>query len=259
MKLPPLRTALLSTLLASFLLVASLHGAYAQSPSIAGDELCGSSAETVCSPSHLKEMGKRLMLIFASVGGALLVVLIMIRVMISVWLTFTGKDPSALSKARGDAFNAVVGFVIVIGVFGGLFLAALSLLGAQPWVSQLLRAFSYGFVEHAYAQEQLLPNTLASTSLYDIIIAGANLAMKFFVYPGLIAAWVASGFKFIYSQGNPEGLKTARSWSYIAVIVTIIAFTLQGFILAFQGTAKKVFNGAGTSVIERVDERGKTS
>jgi hypothetical protein len=52
--------------------------------------------------------------------------------------------------------------------------------------------------------------------------------------------WVASGFKFVYSQGNPEGLKTARSWLLVSFIVTIVAFSLQGFILALKATAQKI-------------------
>lgn len=210
-----------------------------------GDQ-CGNTYETRCAPSDLKKIGKALALLIATLGGVLVFVFIMIRVTKGVIAKFKG-DASGLAQARSDSGNAIVGFIIALAAIA-ILLAGLKILGAQPWATQLLQLFSSTFVDHAYAQEKLLPNPLGSNSLYDIIIAGANLAMRFFVYPAIIAAWVASGFKFVYSQGNPEGLKTARNWLLISFIFTIVAFSLQGFILAFRATAEKIL--APSAVIE---------
>lgn len=206
--------------------------------SISGDSLCGSTVATACKASDLKKLGKALVFLIATLGSVLLFVFVMIRVTRGVIAKFTG-DASGLAQARNDSGNAIVGFIIALAAVS-ILLAGLKILGAKPETTQLLRLFSSTFIDPAYAQEQLLPNPLGSNSLYDIIIAGANLAMRFFVYPSIIAAWVASGFKFIYSQGNPEGLKTARNWLLISFIFTIVAFSLQGFILAFRATAEKI-------------------
>lgn len=238
------KTVLLATSMAAFLIFFSVSNVYAQS--ISGDGLCGATFDTRCGLSSLQQLTRGLGLLIASLGSAAIVVLILIRVLWSLKLKMEGKDPSAMKEATGKALQALIGFAIVFVVIGGVYLAMLKLFGTQEWTTRLLQLFSFGFIEVAYAQ-QLLPNPLGSNSAYDIIISGLNLAMKFFIYPSLIVFWVASGFKFVYSQGNPEGLKTARNWLLLTFIVTVLVFTLQGFILAFKGTAQKVFGGAGTS------------
>lgn len=225
--------------LAAVLSSLSVSGVQAQTPSIAGDGVCGATAADVCTPADLKEMGRKLLTTFALLGSAMLVVIIGIRLVMSMFAYMRG-DAMAIKKAGESAFNAMIGFFIVFAVTGGIFLLGLKYLGVQPWVGQLLQMFSSVFVETAYAQETLLPNALGSNSAYDLILAFMNLVMRFFVYPALIVFWVAAGFKFIYSQGNPEGLKTARNWLFMSFIITIVAFSLQAFLLAFRATAEKI-------------------
>lgn len=239
MKSSTLKTVFLSMFLAAVLVTLSVSGVQAQTPSIAGDGVCGSSSSTICKPSDLKEMGRKLLTMFALLGSGILVVIIGVRLVTSMFAYMRG-DAMAIKKAGEAAFNAVIGFFIVFAVAGGIFLLGLKYLGAQPWVGQLLQMFSAVFVETAYAQETLLPNPLGSNSAYDLILAAMNLAMRFFIYPALIVMWVASGFKFIYSQGNPEGLKTARNWLLMSFVITVVAFSLQAFLLAFRATAEKI-------------------
>ena len=240
-----MKTFLLSTLLASVLLVSSV---YAQgTPSISGDEVCGSSSSTVCKPAHLKVVFGRLMTIVAAIGSVLLVVVIVGRLVAS-WYAYRKGDAGAIKRAGEQAFQSLIGFVIIISIFGGAFMLFLSYFGAQPWATQLLQLFSLDFIPHAYAAgEELLPNPLGSNSLYDIIMAAANVAMRFILYPAIVFMWIASGFQFINSQGNPEGLKKAKSWLLYAVLITVVSFSLQGFILAFKNTAQSAFNRAGTT------------
>lgn len=246
MKFSTTKTVFLSMFLATALVALSVSGVQAQAPSIAGDGVCGSSSSTICKPSDLKEMGQRLLTMFALLGSGILVVIIGIRLVTSMFAYMRG-DAMAIKKAGEAAFNALIGFFIVFAVAGGIFLLGLKYLGAQPWVGQLLQMFSsaftetaYAHVQTAYAEETLLPNPLGSNSAYDLILAAMNLAMRFFIYPALIVMWVASGFKFIYSQGNPEGLKTARDWLLWSFVITIVAFSLQAFLLAFRATAEKI-------------------
>lgn len=239
MKSSTMKTVFLSVFLATALITLSVSGVQAQTPSIAGDDVCGSSTSTICKPSDLKEIGQKLLTMFALLGSGMLVVIIGIRLVTS-FFAYTRGDVMAIKKAGEAAFNAMIGFFIVFAVTGGIFLLGLKYLGAQPWVGQLLQMFSSAFVETAYAQETLLPNPLGSNSAYDLILAAMNLAMRFFIYPALIVMWVASGFKFIYSQGNPEGLKTARNWLLWSFVITVVAFSLQAFLLAFRATAEKI-------------------
>ena len=239
MKSSTMKTVFLSMFLATVLVITSVSGVQAQTPSIAGDGVCGATAADVCTPADLKEIGRKVLTMFALLGSGILVVIIGIRLVRSMFAYMRG-DVMAIKKAGEAAFNALIGFFIVFAVAGGIFLLGLKYLGAQPWVGQLLQMFSSVFVETAYAQETLLPNPLGSNSAYDLILAAMNLAMRFFIYPALIVMWVASGFKFIYSQGNPEGLKTARDWLLWSFVITVVAFSLQAFLLAFRATAEKI-------------------
>jgi hypothetical protein len=58
-----------------------------------------------------------------------------------VWAYFNG-DVGALKKAREDAFNALIGFVIIFAIGGGILLVMLKTLGVQPWAVKLLQFFS---------------------------------------------------------------------------------------------------------------------
>lgn len=212
---------------------------------VAGDKVCGSTVDTVCKPKDLKVMASRLLVIFAAVGTGVLALVIAVRVILAIIAKMRG-DQAALSRVREQSFNALIGFIVIFAVFGGVFVLMLSWLGTQPWVTKLMEMFASAFVETASAQERYLPDPLGNKTLYDIIMNGVRLGMRFFVYPALIAIWVAAGFRFVISRGNPAGLTTARHWLVLALIATVIAFTLQGFIMAFKATAEKAFKPTST-------------
>jgi hypothetical protein len=240
MKRTTLQTAAITTVLASCFIFLTIHNVQAQS--ISGDDLCGASSTAKCTPAALKTLGTKVLSLFVLLGSVLLVLAIAVRVVMS-WYAYRAGDAGAIKRAGQQAFNAFIGFIIVFAVFGGVFMILLNTLGAQPWVGKLLQMFSEAFVPHAYAVGTQLPNPLGSNSLYDILISAASLALRFFVYPAVIAMWVWSGFQFIYSQGNPDGLNKAKSWLFWAFIITVITFSLQGFLLAFRGTAEKIVPG----------------
>jgi hypothetical protein len=225
--------------------------------SISGDEVCGATAATECTPAHLKQVGQRLLFTFTSIGGAVLLVLIAIRIMRS-WYAYRAGNANAIKEAGQQAFNAVIGFFIVFAIMGGLYLAFLSYLGTQPWATQLFKLFSQAFIPHAYAAgettDQLLPNAYGSNSLYDLLISGANLIMRFFVYPAIIAAWVWSGFQFVYARGNPEGLSKAKFWIFWAFIFTVVIFMLQGFLLAFRNSANSILGSTPSAFLLPIPE-----
>lgn len=230
---------LLTVLLASFLLFISFQGVSAQS-SISGDEVCGASTSTKCGLDDVRTIVKGLAVTLVEVGAAVLFFFVLYRLLVAEVAARQG-NPGARQAALKSIWNGLVGVVIMMGVFGGLYMAALKIFGADPKVTNFLNLISQGFVETAYAaDERLLPNPIAATNLFDLILAVVNLAIRFFIYPAIIALWVWSGFQFVFSQGNPEGLNKAKSWLLWSFLITVAAFTLQGFILALKNTMKKI-------------------
>lgn len=262
-----MKKTILSVLLGTSLLMVGISGISAQTSvsattagvtqSVSGDEVCGGKSKTndpaanECSVKDFKEIGKRLLVIFTMLGGAVLVIMVAVRLVMS-WYAYRSGDAGAIKRAGEQAFNAAIGFFIIFAVFGGLYLALLNYLGTQPWAVQLFKLSSDALISHAYAAgrtDGLLPNAFGSDSAYDILLAGINLAMRFFVYPAIIVMWVWSGFQFVYAQGNPDGLNKAKSWLFWAFIITVVAIMLQGFLVAFKNTANKVLGNQSTVVI----------
>lgn len=213
-----------------------------EAQSISGNDLCGAEGDK-CTLDDLKELGRRFISMFLVIGGTLLVIVLAVRIALA-WFAMRTQGAEAIKKTGEQAFNALIGFLIIFLVFGGFFLALLTVFGTQDWAVKLLKLFSSSFIETAYASNHQLPNPLGSNSLYDIILSGASLIMRFFVYPAVIAMWVWSGFQFVYAQGNPEGLKKAKAWIFWAFIITVIMFSLQGFLAAFKGTAQNIVPSA---------------
>jgi hypothetical protein len=269
-----MKKTILSVLLGTSFLLVGASSISAQAPtagttagitqSVSGDEVCGGAstsddpAANKCTANDFKEIGKRLLVIFTMLGGAVLVIMIAVRLVMS-WYAYRSGDAGAIKRAGEQAFNAAMGFLIIFAVFGGLYLALLNYLGTQEWTVQLFKLFSdmlVPLVPHAYAAptasptaDQLLPNAFGSNSAYDILLAGINLGMRFFVYPAIIVMWVWSGFQFVYSRGNPDGLTKAKSWLFWAFIITVVAIMLQGFLIAFKNTANKVLGNTSAIVV----------
>ena len=79
-------------------------------------------------------------------------------------------------------------------------------------------------------------------------MSAVRAAIRFFLYPAVVIMWVWSGFQFVYAQGNPEGLKKARSWLFWAVVTTLVMFTIQGFLMALQASAQKILPSTATPI-----------
>lgn len=232
---------LLSLLLASFLLFLSFHGVHAQgSASISGDELCGGLNSPKCDLSHFKTIVQRLLVTIISIGSVLVVFFVALR-FLQAEIAARQGNPAARMQAVKNTLNGFIGLIMILAVFGGFFLLALKVFGVQSWVTGVFRFISGAFVEHAYAaDERLLPNPLGAYNLFDLVLAAVNLAVKFFIYPAVVVLWVWSGFQFVYSQGNPDGLKKAKSWLLWSFLITVIMFTLRGFTLALRNTMVKI-------------------
>lgn len=235
----------------------TIESSYAQNPStnssgyqavtsVSGDEVCGSSASTKCGISDLKKITNKLIGVIVSLGLPLLVVFIVYRIVMAYFAVRAG-NAGAYKEALQAAGNAILGFLIIVLVAGGLLLTVLKFFGVKDFLGGPLKAIIGMLIPHAYAADgQYLPNPTGITSLYDFILTVVRFAMRFFVYPMLIVMWVWSGFSFVAAQGNPEGLKNARKWLLYAVVSTIAIFMVQSFLLALQGSVKKILPSTTT-------------
>ncbi len=231
---------ILTLILASFSILASLHIVYAQT-SIA--EICGNSIATKCTFNDAKTVITRFLTLITEIGIVILPVVIIIRLLLAQKALIEG-NAGAYKTATKQIGQGLIGFLVILAVLGGFLLVMLQFLGVN---STFLKLISDAFVTHAYAQGQYLPNPLGVTSLYDFLLVVVRLVMSFVVYPAIIAMWVWSGFAYVIAQGNPEALKKAHQWLLWAVISTIVIFTLQGLLLALKGTVNQVLPNINTT------------
>lgn len=234
------RQHFLTLLLASFFIMMAFHGAhtYAQEKSISGDGVCGSSVGTECKLSNLKDVSQGMFKLIITLGLPLLVVFIIFR-FVMAWYSLQQGNANAYREALKKVWEALVGFVIIVALFGGIFLAILKYFNVNAGPLKLLQMISSAFIPHAYAAD-LLPNPTGFTSLYDFILGALSVVMKFFLYPALIGIWVWAGLLYVMAQGAPEKLKKAHNLLMWAFISTLLVFITNGFLVALKGSVDNI-------------------
>lgn len=233
MKKVPVILALLTACLFSFSFV------YAQT-SISGDALCGSSTTTACNFTHLKSLVKGVMYFIIGLGLPLLIVIIAYR-FIMAWFAAAQGQTGTYKEATKKAAQSILGFLILIALFGGVLTVALEYLGATDPVVKLLKLISSSLVETAHAQDvPLLPSPIKDTNLYDFLLKILAMVMRFFIYPALIVMWVVTGFSFILAQGKPDALSKAKKLIIAATISTFVVVMIQAFLIAANGTVDQI-------------------
>lgn len=220
--------------------------------SISGDEICGASATGECSVKHLGIVFKNILSVVIMLGLPLLVVSVTYR-FVMAWFAATEGNTAAYKEATKKSASAVIGFFLIVALFGGLMFVVLKYLGVRSDNGfdplQIFNIFSQAFIPHAYAATPSppvytpLPNYLTSNNLYDLLLSILRLIIRFFIYPALIVIWVWTGFAFVFAQGKPDALKKAKSFFVKAFVTTLIIFLLQGFLIAVQGTVMKILPG----------------
>ena len=229
---------------------------HAQS-SISGDEVCGSGKvlgydaqkKAIIDKCKITDIGpviKKMLIFVLSLAIPLLIIFVTFR-LVYAWFQAAQGNANAYKEAAKKSWEALKGFIFLVVLVGGFFTLALKLFGVQDDLLKLLQLFSYGMVEHAYAENTGLPNPLKYNDVYSLIMAALRLFLRFFVYPALICMWVITGFSFVAAQGNPEALTRAKKWLIGAFFVTLAVVLIQSFLVALQATAAKILPGTVTT------------
>lgn len=238
----------LNILFAAILVFATLGGVEAQS--LSGDDVCGKwdpVAKQVTNPCTISSIGsimRGVLTLTISIGLPLLVVFIIYRFIVA-WFALQQGNANAYKDALKKSMNAIIGFIMIVVIFGGGLVLLLRYLGVQSFPLQLLDSITEAFIPHAYAQttSTQLPNPVGANSLYDFILAVLRMVMRFFVFPALIVIWVWTGFSFVAAQGNPEALNKAKKWLVWAFVSTLVVFLVQAFLFAIKGTVDSILSG----------------
>ncbi len=215
---------------------------YAQT-SIAGDALCGSTASTTCNFTHLGQMVKGLMFFVVGVGLPLLIAIIAYR-FVMAWFAAANGQTGAYKEATKKAAQSVLGFIILIALFGGVLTVLLKFLGVTEPVTKLLELITQGLITTAHAQQTMLPTPIQDTNIYDFMLKILALVIRFFIYPALIVIWVWTGFAFVLAQGKPEALSKAKKLLVWATISTFVVVMIQAFLFAAKGTVEEILPGS---------------
>ncbi len=215
------------------------------SSAISGDKLCGATASNTCDFSHVKTLVKGSVYLVIGLGFLIMIVIISSHFVIAWFAAAEGRE-NVYREAAKRAGNAILGFIIIVALVGGALTALLKFLGAADPVTRLLELVTQGLIPTAYAQVTMIPTATADTDVYDFLLKMLAMVMRFFVYPGLIIAWVLTGFSFVLAQGKPESLAKAKKLIVWATVSTLVVVMIQGFLMAARGTVEKILPGSGS-------------
>lgn len=152
----------LAFLLASFFILISVQGqeVFAQG-SISGDAVCGTwdpVAKKIVNPCGIESVKTIVQTIFRTIiaiGLPLLVVFIIYR-FVMAWYALQQGNANAYKEAGKKATEAIIGFIIIVAIAGGLTLALLRYVGVNESFLRLLKATSFmEVIPRAYAAESV--------------------------------------------------------------------------------------------------------
>lgn len=220
---------------------------YAQGDGGSVADVCGSENKH-CTLSDLGDVLNRFFVLLISIGLPLLVVIISYRGLLAWFALSQGKE-DAYRKELKKIGQALIGFVVIVGVLGGVLFGVLEYLGVKKEILDVMRnILSDAFATSAYAQtDPQKINPLSITNVYDFILAVFRIFLRFIVYPGLVFIWVRVGLEFVLAQGAPERLAKAKKWLLGAFVTTIVIFMVQTFLLAVKGSVDSIFGSKKTT------------
>lgn len=168
----------LTIFLASFLFIFTLGGGdvFAQG-SISGNDVCGKWDQTLnggkggvsdpCGADDLKDVFDGIFRLIISIGLPLLVVFIIYR-FVMAWYALSQGNVNAYKEAGKKVTQAIIGFIIVVLISGGIMLALLKAIGVKSEdgdfnplkLLQILKGTAFIGIEKAYAAGTCSPAPL---------------------------------------------------------------------------------------------------
>lgn len=177
MKRHYLLTAFLSVLF--FIITFHTGTAFA---SISGDDVCGGSTSN-CGLAAFKIVYQNIFGLVISIGLPLLTVAVIYRFVVA-WYAALQGNTNAYKEATKKVTNAIVGFILIVLVAGGILFAMIKTLGVNSKMMQLLQKISSVEIERAYAGSSVckkandgdqcfMPN-VGPSGLYGVIVVSGQ-------------------------------------------------------------------------------------
>jgi hypothetical protein len=144
-----------------FLLPLTVTVTYAQT-SLSGDEVCGATAASKCSIKDFATITKKVLIFIISLGLPILVLFIAVRFLLAWKSLAVDGNVTAYHDALKKASNAVLGFLMITGLVGGLLFFVLNYFGVRPEFLRILNLLTQSsVVERAYAADGCSQETLS--------------------------------------------------------------------------------------------------
>jgi hypothetical protein len=124
--------------------------------SISGDSVCGQwdpvnkKIINPCGAAGIQKIAHGIFALIIGVGLPLLIVFIIYR-FIMAWYSLQQGNTTAYKDALQKATQAIIGFLIIVGLAGGIFLTLLRYIGVQETFLNLLKSISVEVIPRAYA------------------------------------------------------------------------------------------------------------
>lgn len=146
---------------------------------VSGDEVCGASADKACNITHVKEITGNIFKVIISLGLPLLVVFVCYRFIIA-WFQLNQGNANAYREAAQKAGNAILGFMIIVALMGGIFFAILRMAGVKTEYLDIFKnILDTSLVERAHAIDVIDGGAMmASCSFEDQRIFGTNCTLQ---------------------------------------------------------------------------------
>lgn len=146
---------------------------------VSGDDVCGASADKACNITHVKEITGNIFKVIISLGLPLLVVFVCYRFIIA-WFQLNQGNANAYREAAQKAGNAILGFMIIVALMGGIFFAILRMAGVKTEYLDIFKNILVtSLVERAYAIDVIDGGAMmASCSFEDQRIFGTNCTLQ---------------------------------------------------------------------------------
>ena len=99
-----------------------------------------------------------------------------------------------------------------------------------------LAIFALSVPSMSFVSAQNTKVSITDLSLTQMLVLGFNAVWAWILVPTIVIFWFYTGFLYVTSEGQPEGIKKAHTSLKWTVVVTVILAIIQGIIFAATDT-----------------------